>query len=140
MPGPPNRPAPTRPIAWLCAHLAPMRIARRKSRPVLEPVGRMGCAHTYHSGRVGVQSAMNSERLREIETICRATCGLPEEHRSGSLDQACRGDAAHRHELDTRLATADKTDSYLETPAIQLGSALLAAEGSTDLLKRGQLG
>ena len=78
---------------------------------------------------------MDSERFREIGKVYHAARRLPEESRSEFLDRACGGDAALRQEVETLLATADETDSFLETPAFQLAASLLAAKDSTALLE-----
>jgi len=73
---------------------------------------------------------MNPDRWREIERLCQAALERPENQRAAFLDQACAGDAALRHEVDSLLAQGEHGASFIESPALQVAAQALAQDDS----------
>src|SRR5438093_6384361 len=68
---------------------------------------------------------MTPERWKKIESIYHAALERDSESRDAFLDEACRGDADTRRDVESLLATSRTTD-FLERPAIELEAESLA--------------
>jgi tetratricopeptide (TPR) repeat protein/tRNA A-37 threonylcarbamoyl transferase component Bud32/TolB-like protein len=73
---------------------------------------------------------LNPDRWREIERVFHAALERPENHRAAFLDQACAGDAALRHEVDSLLAQGEHGASFIESPALEVAAQALAQDAS----------
>jgi serine/threonine-protein kinase len=65
------------------------------------------------------------ERFREIDDIFDAALDLPPNARDEFIARACGDDAALAAEVRTLLAAHGRSADFLESPAVQLGAALL---------------
>src|SRR5262245_40956017 len=63
---------------------------------------------------------MTPERAREIERICQAALERESSERAAFLAQACAGDQALRHEVESLLAQEPRAAGFLSTPAGRL--------------------
>src|SRR5256712_1126201 len=61
---------------------------------------------------------MSAERSRQVEQLYHAARERDPAQRAVFLDQACAGDQALRHEVDSLLAEDASVESFLETPAL----------------------
>jgi serine/threonine protein kinase/Tol biopolymer transport system component len=73
---------------------------------------------------------LNPGRWREIERVVQAALERPENRRAAFLDQACAGDAALRHEVDSLLAQGEHGASFIESPALEVAAHALAQDQS----------
>ena len=59
---------------------------------------------------------MMPDRFDELERVCQAALDRPPETRAAFLDDACKGDAALRAEVEALLAGASRAASLMEVP------------------------
>ena len=69
---------------------------------------------------------MEAERWRQIEQLYHSALEREESRRAAFLEQACGGDESLRREVESLLAQVDDTESFLETPALDLAARDLA--------------
>ena len=60
---------------------------------------------------------MNPDRWQRIEALCDAARERDVEERAAFLDVACKGDAALRQEVESRLAQSTSTGGVLSEPS-----------------------
>ena len=82
--------------------------------------------------------ASSRDRFREIDGIFDAALDLAPDEREAFLARACGNDATLRKEVDTLLDAHDRSATFLESPAVQIGAAMLSDElpSSTYQLER----
>ena len=56
--------------------------------------------------------------MTEVERICLAALDLPADERAAFLEDACHGDEALRHEIESLLAHASSAEQFIEHPAV----------------------
>src|SRR2546426_12538858 len=71
---------------------------------------------------------MEPERWREAERLCLAALEREESERAAFLKEACNGDEALLHEVESFLAQEKRAESFLEVPAGELAAKILARE------------
>jgi serine/threonine protein kinase/Tol biopolymer transport system component len=71
---------------------------------------------------------MAPERSRQVEQLYHAARQRHPSERATFLEQACAGDDALRHELESLLAEDDGVQSFLETPALELMNQISGEE------------
>ncbi len=71
---------------------------------------------------------MSSEHWQHTQQIYLSALERNASQRAGFLDQACGGDAALRHEVESLLAAHSEVGDFLLTPALALEAKALAAE------------
>ncbi len=71
---------------------------------------------------------MSSEHWQRTQQIYLTALEHNASQRAGFLDQACGGDAALRHEVESLLAAHSEVGDFLLTPALALEAKALAAE------------
>ncbi len=81
------------------------------------------------SGAPGRRS-MTPERFEEVERVCHAALDQPPAAREAFLDDACRGDADLRAEVESLLAAASGAESLLEPPSSSRGRRSLPGSAS----------
>lgn len=67
--------------------------------------------------------------MTEVERICLAALDRPAEERAAFLDDACHGDAALRHDIESLLAHAGPAEQFIEHPAVAGVGALAGLSG-----------
>jgi len=78
---------------------------------------------------------MNTERLRQVESLYNETHTLPDGERKAYLDRACAGDGDLRHEVESLLAYENEAETYMDRPAFhQVAQSL--ADGTGVLIDR----
>ena len=70
---------------------------------------------------------MTPERFEEVERVCHAALDQPPAAREAFLDDACRGDADLRAEIESLLAAASGAESLLKVPTFVEPRAALTA-------------
>ena len=71
---------------------------------------------------------MNSERLRQVETLYHEALQLGASERVAFLDKACAEDESLRREVDAFLKCGDPADGFLEFPALEVLAIDLAKD------------
>src|SRR5262245_50445927 len=71
---------------------------------------------------------MTPERWQQVKDILYTALERTPEQRATFLDDACRGDQALRGEIEALIASYQRAESFLETPAIEVAAGLMAAE------------
>jgi len=79
---------------------------------------------------------MTSERWKKIERICRKAIHLDKAQRSAYLDKTCQGDSDLRREVESLLATHDKSGNLLGI-ASSVGGKVLGHYQVIDLIGEG---
>jgi eukaryotic-like serine/threonine-protein kinase len=69
---------------------------------------------------------MKVERFRQIDEIFDAALELPASERRAFLDEACKGDAGLRKEVESLLKAFDKAENFIESPALEMAAKSLA--------------
>ena len=69
---------------------------------------------------------MEIERWRKIEHLYHSALEQEENRRAAFVDQACCGDESLRREVESLLAQAQGTESFLEAPALDMAARDLA--------------
>jgi hypothetical protein len=67
--------------------------------------------------------ALSADRWRRIESLCHAALARPAGERAAFLAEACGGDAELRAEVESLVAPAESSPSFLETPAVGVAAA-----------------
>jgi hypothetical protein len=78
---------------------------------------------------------VEAEHWQKIERLYHSAMGLPSCQRADFLEHACNGDEALRQEIASLLSQAEREDSFLEAPAMDVAAQALAlsAGGETRL-------
>jgi serine/threonine-protein kinase len=72
------------------------------------------------------------ERFREIDEVFDAALDLDPNERAAFVARACGGDVGLRDEVRALLDAHSRSGDFLESPAVQLGAALLDGRGPDD--------
>jgi hypothetical protein len=73
-------------------------------------------------------AAMTPERYQRIQLLADIALKLDPDLRRAYLDEQCVGDVALRRDVERLLAADDRTDSFLEKPAIEKFAGILASD------------
>ncbi len=71
---------------------------------------------------------MEPERWRKIERLYHAALERQASERTAFLEEACAGDESLRKDVESLLAQAEQTGSFLESPALESAAKALAQE------------
>src|SRR5262245_36934272 len=77
---------------------------------------------------------MTTERWQQVKDILYAALERTPEQRATFLDDACQGDQTLRGEIEALIASYQRAESLLETPAIEVAAGLMAAEPAGTLV------
>ncbi len=77
---------------------------------------------------------MTPERYRQIGELYHAALEVEPRRRAAFLEAASAGDESLRQEVVSLLASAERAGSFIESPAIKLAAASLAADQSGSLI------
>jgi eukaryotic-like serine/threonine-protein kinase len=69
---------------------------------------------------------MHPERWSRIEELYHSVAALRPAERNAFLERACGGDAALRHEVESLLAHDQEAENFIESPALEIVSDLMA--------------
>lgn len=75
---------------------------------------------------------METERWRRIEELYHSALELDGNRRAAFLEQACGDDQSLRSEVQSLLAEVQRTDDFLEAPAVDVAARDLAASSEPD--------
>ena len=78
---------------------------------------------------------MTPERWRQVKEIFNSAINYRPEERSLFISQACSGDEALRSEVESLIASHERSGSFIDEPALKAAAAVLAGDSE---LKRGQ--
>ena len=67
--------------------------------------------------------------MTEVERICLAALDRPAEERAAFLEDACHGDDALRHDIESLLAHSSSAEQFIEHPAVAGAGALAGLSG-----------
>jgi len=81
---------------------------------------------------------MSADRQRLITDLCQAALERSASDRAAFLRQACAGDEALRHEIESLLRYEDAADRFMERPAVEEVARLVTSdpEPNVDLAGR----
>jgi serine/threonine protein kinase/tetratricopeptide (TPR) repeat protein/TolB-like protein len=68
---------------------------------------------------------MTPDRWQRIKSVFQMAAELDPDQRAAYLDQACAGDSALRHEVESLLSASDQSEDFIETPALQQSAATI---------------
>jgi len=68
---------------------------------------------------------MHSERWRRVEDICHEALAHPLEKRAQFLEDACKGDAQLKREIESFLTYEAAASKFMHTPAAALAASVL---------------
>jgi hypothetical protein len=71
---------------------------------------------------------MTPERYQRIQLLADIASKLDPDRRRAYLDEQCAGDEALRRDVERLLAADDRTDSFLEKPAMEKFAGILASD------------
>ena len=71
---------------------------------------------------------MEPERWRQVEELYHSALSLPEERRAAFLESSCKQDEGLRSEVESLLAHQEMSESFIESPAIQIAAQIMALE------------
>ena len=75
-----------------------------------------------------------TNRWQQIEQICQSALELEESRREAFLEDACRGDAKLRQEVESLLKHDKRGDRFIEQPALEAAARMIAQEKPESLL------
>src|SRR2546421_1480027 len=81
-----------------------------------------------------MRMTMTPERYRHIGEIYHAAMEIEPRRRDAFLDEASEGDESLRREVASLIASAERAGSFIESPAIKLAAAMLAADQAGSLI------
>ena len=79
---------------------------------------------------------MKAERYQQVERLFHSALECKPEDRAAFIEQACAGDEALRHEVESLLPYDDQARSFIETPPSNVAAAILAAEPEQSMAGR----
>lgn len=69
---------------------------------------------------------MTPDRWLQVEDLCQKALDLPDDQRPEFLAEACHGDEALRHEVESLLSHSDESSDFIENPAVDMLARSLA--------------
>src|SRR5206468_5030349 len=72
------------------------------------------------------KQAMTPERWKQIDELAQAALERAGDRRANFLDEACAGDDALRHEVESQIAYQQQASKFLEEPAFKHAAELMA--------------
>jgi serine/threonine protein kinase/tetratricopeptide (TPR) repeat protein len=77
---------------------------------------------------------VHPERWKQVDELLQSALRLPSGERTQFLRQACKGDAALEHEVQSLLISQREIDGFLERPAFELAAEQMARGDPAQLL------
>jgi serine/threonine protein kinase/Tfp pilus assembly protein PilF len=85
-----------------------------------------------HTDRAG--NLMNAQRWHLVNNLFHSAVERAPEERAAFLDEACRGDESLCREVKSLLASHDRTESFIESPAFETAPELLIGDETGTLV------
>jgi len=79
---------------------------------------------------------MTPERYQQIGDIFHAALEFDVERRATFLDQACAGDEALRHDVESLIASHEQASDFIKAPALAVAAGLLAEREADEMIGR----
>jgi len=77
---------------------------------------------------------MTPERWQQVKNLFHAALERESNHRAHFLDEACAGDVSLRREVESLIASHERTGSFIDSPAYEVGAELLTDNQAETLL------
>ena len=74
---------------------------------------------------------MKAERWQQVEQVYHSALAKDASERASFLEEACAGDDALRHEVESLLAYQERSEDFIESPALDVAAKLIAMQKST---------
>src|SRR5882724_6207788 len=71
---------------------------------------------------------MTPERWRQVKNLFHSALERESNHRALFLDEACAGDVLLRREVESLIASHERTGSFIDSPAYEVGAELLTED------------
>ncbi len=68
---------------------------------------------------------MKAERWQQINDLFQSAAERAPEERAAFLDEACHGDKGLCHEVQSLIASYDRAENFIESPAFEVAPELL---------------
>ena len=82
------------------------------------------------------ESRMDLERWRKVDEVFQAAIDCDPSERAAFLDQACKGDSALRGEVEAMIAADQQAGSFIQSPALEIDSDLIADRMHNSIIGR----
>src|SRR6266566_8281342 len=79
-------------------------------------------------------NVMTPERWRQVKNLFHSALERESNHRAVFLDEACAGDLLLRREVESLIASHERTGSFIDSPAYELGAELLTEDQTETLV------
>src|SRR5215468_10771082 len=80
------------------------------------------------------RNLMNAQRWQQVNDLFHSAVERAPEERAAFLDAACSGDESLRREVKSLLASHERTDNFIESPAFEIAPELLVRDGGGALI------
>src|SRR5258705_744816 len=77
---------------------------------------------------------MTPERWRKVKDLFHSALERESNHRALFLDEACAGDVLLRREVESLIASHERTGSFIDSPAYEVGAELLTDDQTETLV------
>jgi serine/threonine protein kinase/tetratricopeptide (TPR) repeat protein len=77
---------------------------------------------------------MKSERWQQINDLFQLATERTGKERAAFLDEACHGDQSLRRELESLIASSERAENFIESPAFEVAPELLTNDGRAGAL------
>ena len=74
---------------------------------------------------------MKAERWQQVERVYESALAKDASERASFLEEACAGDDALRQEIESLLAYQERSEDFIESPALDVAAKLIAKQKST---------
>jgi Tol biopolymer transport system component len=74
---------------------------------------------------------MDPEKWKQVKEIFHAALGVAPRERAAFLDKACSGQETVRREVESLIASHEKTGDFIDSPAFEVAAHLLADDADT---------
>src|SRR6266480_6943061 len=74
------------------------------------------------------RNLMKAERWKQVNDLFQSAVERASEERAAFLDEACHGDKGLRREVESLLASYERAENFIESPAFQVAPELLTNE------------
>src|SRR5215813_1471860 len=80
------------------------------------------------------RNLMNAQRWQQVNDLFHSAVERAPEERAAFLDAACSGDESLRREVKSLLASHERTENFIESPAFEIAPELLVRDGGGALI------
>src|SRR5437870_13778896 len=77
---------------------------------------------------------MKAERWKQINDLFQSATECPPEKRAAFLDQACHGDEGLCREVESLIASYERAENFIESPAFEVAPGLLSDDKAASLV------